>query len=107
MHSLFISQRNPIDVFIAIMLICIDYLRENGYHYDVASPLQELDVLNSKQWYRSAYLQGRNRDADIENRRADPVDEGEGGENGEIWIDIYTHYYVWNSKYKYKISKIK
>ena len=49
MHSLFISQRNPIDVFIAIMLICIDYLRENGYRYDVVSPLQELDVLNSKQ----------------------------------------------------------
>ena len=31
------------------MLICIDYLRENGYHYDVVSPFQELNVLNSKQ----------------------------------------------------------
>ena len=63
MHSLFISQRNPIDVFIAVM-------------------------------YRSAYLQGRNRDTDVENWPVDTLEEGEGEENWEIRIDIYVHYYV-------------
>ena len=37
-----------------------------------------------------SYLQGRNRDTDIENKLVDPVEEGEGGTNWESSIDIYT-----------------
>ena len=33
---------------------------------------------------------GRNRDADIVNRHVDTVEEGEGGTNREIGIDIHT-----------------
>ena len=37
------------------------------------------------------HLQGRNRDADVENRHVNMGDgEGEGGMNWEIRIDIYT-----------------
>ena len=36
-------------------------------------------VWNLQRWYRGAYLQGRNRDAGIENRLVGPVGEGEGG----------------------------
>ena len=35
-----------------------------------------------------AYLQARNRDADIDKGRMDIVGEGEGGTNWEIRIDI-------------------
>ena len=35
-------------------------------------------------------FQGRNRDADVENKHVDTVGEGEGGTNWEISIDIYT-----------------
>ena len=45
---------------------------------------------NLEKWYRWTYLQGRNRDVDIENGDADTVGEGEGGTNWEIRIDIYT-----------------
>ena len=37
------------------------------------------------------YLQGRNREADIENRYVDTVQEGEDGTNWDSNIDIYTH----------------
>ena len=32
-------------------------------------------MCNLEKWYRETYLQGRNRDADVENRRVD----GQGG----------------------------
>jgi len=35
-------------------------------------------------------LQGRNGDADIENRRVDTAREGESGANGENSTDTYT-----------------
>ena len=44
---------------------------------------------NLEKWYRSTYLQGRNRDVDIENGHVDTVGEGDGGTNWEIGIDIY------------------
>ena len=40
------------------------------------------------------YLQGRNRDSDIENRLMDPVGEREGGMNRESCSEIYTLPYV-------------
>ena len=45
---------------------------------------------NLEKWYRRTYLQGRNRDADVENRHVDTEREGKGGTNWEIRIDIYT-----------------
>ena len=44
-----------------------------------------------KKWYRWTYLQGGNRDTDVENGQADPEGEGEGGTNWESRIDIYTY----------------
>ena len=38
-------------------------------------------VWNLGKWYRRTYLQGRNRDADIENRFVDTVGEEERGTN--------------------------
>ena len=40
-------------------------------------------VWNLGKWYRRTYLQGRNRDADIEDRCLDTVKEGEGETNKE------------------------
>ena len=37
---------------------------------------------NLEKWYRWTYLQGRNRDADVENGH---VDIGEEGDNGMNW----------------------
>ena len=42
-------------------------------------------LLKEKLWYRQTYLQGRNRDADIENKQ---VDMRTGGVNWEIGIDV-------------------
>ena len=39
-------------------------------------------------WYRRSYLQSRNRDTDVENKRMDTKGEREGGMNWEIGIDI-------------------
>ena len=40
--------------------------------------------------YRWTYLQSRNRDTDIENKRMDTKGGRGGGMNGGIGIDIYT-----------------
>ena len=40
--------------------------------------------------YWWTYLQGRNGDADVENRLMDTAGEGEDGTNGESSIDVYT-----------------
>ena len=45
---------------------------------------------NLEKWYRRSYLQSRNRDTDVENKRMDTKGEGGGGMNWEIGIDIYT-----------------
>ena len=44
---------------------------------------------NLEKWYRWTYFQGRNRDADTENRYVDTAVKGWGG-NWEIGIDIKT-----------------
>ena len=46
-------------------------------------------VWNLGRWYPWTYLQGRNRDTDIENRLVDTAGEGEGGMNWESSIEIY------------------
>ena len=45
---------------------------------------------NLEKWYRWTYLQGRNRNADVEEGLVDTVGEGEGGMNWEIRVDINT-----------------
>ena len=40
-----------------------------------------IHIWNLEKWYRSTYLQGNTRDADIENRLVDTVGDGEGGMN--------------------------
>ena len=45
---------------------------------------------NLEKWYRLTYLQGRNRNTDVENRHVNTGGEGEGGMNWEIRIDICT-----------------
>ena len=51
-------------------------------------------ILNLEKGYRWTYLQGRNRDADVEKGHVDTVGarakDGEGGMNGESSNDIYT-----------------
>ena len=48
------------------------------------------NIWNLEKWYRWTYFQGRNRDADIENRLVGTVGEGEGGTNWESSIETYT-----------------
>ena len=50
-------------------------------------------ICNLEKWYTWTYIQGRNRDADIENGLWTQV-EGEGGTNWENCIEIYTLPYV-------------
>ena len=45
---------------------------------------------NLEKWYRWTYLQSRNRDTDIENKRMDTKGGRGGGMEGEIGINIYT-----------------
>ena len=48
-------------------------------------------IWDLEKWYRRTYVQGRNRDRDIENRQVGTVREREGGTNWEIRIEIHTH----------------
>ena len=45
---------------------------------------------NLEKWYRLIYLQSRNRDTDVENKRMDTKGGREGGMNWEIGINIYS-----------------
>ena len=47
-------------------------------------------VRDLEKWYWGTYLQGRNRDTDIENRLLDSAREGKGGTNQESSIETYT-----------------
>ena len=49
--------------------------------------------MGSRKMYRWMYLQGRNREADVENRLVDTAGEGEGGTNWER-TETYTLSYV-------------
>ena len=51
-------------------------------------------ILENLYWWTYTYLQGRNRDADIENRLVETAREGEGGMNGESSIETYALPYV-------------
>ena len=45
---------------------------------------------NLEKWYQWASLQGRNGDADTDNRLVNTAGEGDGGMSWESSIDIYT-----------------
>ena len=49
-----------------------------------------LALRNLEKWYRLIYLQSRNRDTDVENKRMDTKGGREGGMNWEIGINIYS-----------------
>ena len=49
---------------------------------------------NLEKWYWWTNVQGRNRDADIEDGLVATAGEGEGGMNWESSIDIYTLLYI-------------
>ena len=51
-------------------------------------------IRNPEKWYWWTYLQGRNRDSDIENRLLDAVRQREGGMNWETGTEIYSLLYV-------------
>ena len=46
-------------------------------------------IRSLEKWYWWTYLQGRNRNTDIEKRPMDPAGEGEGGTNWESSIETY------------------
>ena len=47
-------------------------------------------IWNLEKWYWRTYLQGKNGDADVENRLVDTAGKGEGGTNWESSIAIHT-----------------
>ena len=51
-------------------------------------------IWNLENWYWWPYLQGRNRDADTEDRLVDTAGAGEGGMNWESSTEIYALPYV-------------
>ena len=48
---------------------------------------------NLEKWYKLTCLQGRNTDADIENRCVDTEGEGDGGMNCEVSFNINTDFF--------------
>ena len=48
-------------------------------------------IWNPEKWYWWPYLQGRNRDTDVENGLADTAEEGEDGTNWENSFEIYIY----------------
>ena len=53
-----------------------------------------------RKWYLWTYLQGRNRDTDVENGYVDAAREGEGGMNWEWHWQIQSTMYTTDSKCK-------
>ena len=50
----------------------------------------DASMWNLEKWYRRTYLQGRNRDAYVEDGYVDTVGQGEGGMNWEMGTEICT-----------------
>ena len=68
--------------------------REKQISYDI------IYMWNLEKWYRWTYLQGRNRDTDVENKLMDTKGGREGGMNWESGIDIYTTMYKIGNKWE-------
>ena len=56
---------------------------------------KQISYINAHMWnlkkcYRWSYLQSRNRDTDVENKRMGIKGKGGGGMNWEMGINIYT-----------------
>ena len=66
------------------------YLHKIVYHIPYYKIKHTNKKWNLEKWYRWAYLQSRNRDADVENGCVDTGGDGEGGVNWEMGTDIYT-----------------
>ena len=47
-------------------------------------------IWDLEKWYWCSYLQGKNRDRDIENRPVNTAGEGDGGTNWESSVHLYT-----------------
>ena len=55
---------------------------------------------SEKNWYRRSYLQSRNRDTDVENKRMDT--KGKGGVGGIGRLELtYIHYFFLNPTFVY------
>ena len=54
-------------------------------------------IWNLEKWYQWTYLQGRNRDADRDNRLVGTAEEGEGGGNGQSGTETCRHR-MWNRR---------
>ena len=50
--------------------------------------------MESTKWYWWTYLQGRDRDVEVEYGLVDTREDGKGGKNWENSIDIYIHGHV-------------
>ena len=77
--------------------ICRDVDGPRDHHTEWSRSKREKQILyinaymwNPEKWYRRTYLQSRNRDTDVENKRMDTKGEREGGRNWEIGIGTYT-----------------
>ena len=57
---------------------------------------------NLDKWYRWTYLQGRNRDTDVEKRHVDTGRGGRGGMNWEIGIEVCALPYVKQIYFSYR-----
>ena len=55
---------------------------------------QILYIWNIEKWYWWTYLQGKTKDAHMENELVDRAGEGEGGTNWESSIETYTFPFV-------------
>ena len=100
------DQEDTVHIYNVILLshikeqncvICKDVDGPRVCHTEWSKPEREKQIsyINTYMWnleklYRWTYLQGRNRDVDIETGIMDIEGEGEGGTNWEIRIDIYT-----------------
>ena len=75
-------------------VICRDVDEPRVCHTEWSKPEREKQIsyistymCSLEKWYRWTYLQGRNKDADVENRHMDIAGEGEGRMNWEISND--------------------
>ena len=69
------------------------YVHPHHYKWPSVVPFYGWVIFHRRSWW--AYLQGRNRDAEVGHGLVDTEGEGEGGMNWESSIDIYTHH-VWH-----------
>ena len=82
-------------------VICRDVDGPRECHTEWSKSEREKQILyinaymwNLEKWYRSSYLQSRNRDTDVENKCMDTKGKG-GGRNWEIGIETHVRYWYY------------